>query len=72
VLALTTRNAGEITLALDGRLVRFDRPLRVSHNGKTQVVEVRPSLIALCRSMRERGDPQLAFTCTVTLPTAKK
>jgi hypothetical protein len=68
---LATRNVAQIDLHLDARLVRFDRPLKVSRDGKTQTVTIRPSLLTLCRSLLERGDPELAWTCAVSLPAAK-
>ncbi len=63
-----TRNLAKFDLDLDGRLVRFDRPLRVSVDGKEQVLTVAPRFRTLCESMQERGDPELAFTCRVRLP----
>jgi hypothetical protein len=69
---ITTRNVQRFDLSLDSRLVDFDKPLRVSIDGKTQVLKVRPSFLTLCQSLRERGDPQLAFTCRVTLESEKK
>src|SRR5205823_6392303 len=69
---ITTHGVKQFSLGLDGRLVSFDRPLRVTLDGKTQAVEVRPSFRTLCRSMLERGDPELAFTCQVRLDAGKK
>jgi predicted esterase len=66
-VTLTTRGVEQAELWLDGRLVRFDRPLRVVADGKTREVPIRPSLATLCRSLLERGDPELAFTCLVTV-----
>jgi predicted esterase len=66
---LTTRNVEQVDLHLDSRLVRFNRPLRLVRDGKTQTVTVRASLLTLCRALLERGDPVLAWTCTV--PAAK-
>jgi transglutaminase-like putative cysteine protease/pimeloyl-ACP methyl ester carboxylesterase len=70
-VVITTKNVKEFSLELDGRLVRFDRPLRVTLNGKQQSVEIRPSLLTLCRSMAARGDPELACTCEVKLTPIK-
>jgi hypothetical protein len=69
---ITTRGVKEFTLGLDGRLVDVGRPLRVTLNGKEQVVKLRPALRTLCRSMARRGDPQLAFTCRVGLKVEEK
>jgi pimeloyl-ACP methyl ester carboxylesterase len=71
-VTLTTRNVEEVELSLDGRLVRFDRPLRVTRDGQAQEVAIRPSLATLCRSMAERGDPDLACTCRVTVRAPKR
>lgn len=66
-VTLTTRKVDRLELYLDTRLVRFDKPLRVSLNGKDREVKIAPSLAALCRSMAQRGDPQQACTCIVPL-----
>jgi hypothetical protein len=69
---ITTHGVKQFALDLDGRLVSFDRPLRVTLNGKTRVVGARPSFLTLCRSVLERGDPELAFTCQVRLDAGTK
>ena len=68
---IVTHDIKDFDLDLDGRLVAFDRPLHLSVDGKERTIEVRPSLLALCRSMRERGDPELACTCRVRLKGKK-
>ena len=65
---VTTRKVEKLALYLDARLVRFDRPLAMTLNGKKQEVKIVPSLAALCRTMSQRGDPQLAYSCRVRLP----
>jgi transglutaminase-like putative cysteine protease/predicted esterase len=69
---VTTRKVEKLALYLDARLVRFDKPLSVSLNGKKQEVKIVPSLAALCRTMSQRGDPQLASTCVVELVPEKE
>jgi len=64
---ITTRNAKEFALSFDSRLVAFDKPLQIALDGKTQSVKVRPSFATLCRSILQRGDPELACTCAVHL-----
>ncbi len=71
-VTVTTRGVETFALDLDGRLISFDKPLRVRVDGEEQVVEVRPRLVTLCRSMLERGDPRLAYTCQVALKAKKK
>jgi pimeloyl-ACP methyl ester carboxylesterase len=71
-ITVTTRGVETFHLDLDSRLVSFGKPLRVRVDGEEQVVEVRPRLLTLCRSMAERGDPRLASTCQVTLKAKKK
>jgi hypothetical protein len=63
-----TRNVRQFELDLDGRLVAFDRPLRVFVDGKEQVVPIAPQFRTLCESVQERGDPELAFTCRLRWP----
>jgi predicted esterase len=65
---ITTRNLGKFHLNLDGRLIAFDRPLEITLDGKKQTIKMQPQFATLCRSMLERGDPELAYTCVVTLP----
>jgi hypothetical protein len=62
---ITARTVEQVEVHLDARLVRFDRPLKVLVEGKKKSVAIAPSLLTLCRSMQERGDPELAWTCTV-------
>jgi pimeloyl-ACP methyl ester carboxylesterase len=66
---ITTRNAKQFELHLDRRLIAYDKPLEVTVNAKTQTIKVRPRFLTLCQSLRERGDPELAFTCRVIQPT---
>jgi hypothetical protein len=67
----TTKKVARLELHLDGRLVGFGKPLTVSLNGKRKEVAIKPSLLVLCRSMAERGDPELAYTCVVGLEVEK-
>ena len=69
---ITTQNAKQFDLNLDGRLVNFDNPLRVVVDGKTQEMKVRPSLLTLCQSIIQRGDIQLSYNCRVHLDVEKK
>jgi transglutaminase-like putative cysteine protease/predicted esterase len=64
---ITTHGVKEFDLGLDGRLVDFAKPLRVVLDGKTREVAIRPSFRTLCESLRERGDPEMAYTCRVRL-----
>jgi predicted esterase len=64
-LAITTTKMEEFTLDLDARLVRYNQPLTITHNGKTTEATLRPSLRVLCESLLERGDPRLARACRV-------
>jgi predicted esterase len=69
---ITTRNAKQFDLDLDGRLVSFDKPLVVSLNGAKSEHTLRPRLLTLCQTMQKRGDPELAFTCRVRIEADKK
>jgi hypothetical protein len=71
-VTVTTRGVEQAQLYLDGRLVRFDRPLSLTVDGKAQAATIHPSLATLCRSLMERGDPELAFTCRVELAVPKR
>jgi pimeloyl-ACP methyl ester carboxylesterase len=71
-VTITTHNVGEFCLGLDGRLINLSKPLRVVLDGKSQSVTPKPSLVTLCRSMLERGDPKLAYVCEVRLNAVKK
>jgi predicted esterase/transglutaminase-like putative cysteine protease len=67
-VSVTAQNVGAFDLDLDSRLVAFDRPLRVSVDGKVRVLDIAPHFLTLCRSLLERGDPELAWTCQIRLP----
>ena len=64
---ISTRNVKQFDLCLDERLVTFGGPLRLTLDGKTRMLEVKPRFETLCASLVERGDPELAFTCRVRL-----
>jgi hypothetical protein len=64
---VTTRGVKQFELALDGRLISWDKPLRVTIDGKEQTLTARPSFRTLCQTLAERGDPQLAFSWRVRL-----
>jgi predicted esterase len=69
---LQTRKVEKLELYLDARLVDFGKPLAVTLNGKASEVKITPALATLCRTMAERGDPNLASTCVVSLAPAKE
>jgi len=58
---IATRKVKQFELHLDSRLVNFDGPVKVEINGKNLEIRARPGLLGLCRSLLERGDPELAF-----------
>jgi hypothetical protein len=66
-LKLLSRKVQEFDVYLDGRLVTYGQPLRVTHNDYQLKVELRPRLLTLCQSLLVRGDPRLAFACRVRL-----
>jgi pimeloyl-ACP methyl ester carboxylesterase len=62
-------NVEALNLYLDERLVDFSKPVVVSVNGQEVVNRMlKPSLSTLCRTLEERGDPELAFTVKGPLP----
>ncbi len=69
---IKTREVKQLTLGLDGRLVSFESPLKVTLNGTTQSLTAKPGFVTLCRSMQRRGDPSLAHSCEITLECDKK
>jgi hypothetical protein len=71
-VTLTTKNVEQLVLNLDQRLADFGKPLRVTWNGRTRELTIRPQLATLCQALLERGDPELAFTCRVPLTAAKQ
>jgi hypothetical protein len=66
-LTITTRGVGQLVAGLDGRLVHYDKPLRLTLNGTISEVTLRPSLQTLCESLLERGDAARAFTVQLRL-----
>jgi hypothetical protein len=69
---ITTHNVSRFDLNLDGRLVAFGRPLRVSVDGNVQEVPVAPRFRTLCQALLDRGDPRLAWTCQVRLKADRR
>jgi hypothetical protein len=72
VLDTNTLRLGAATVShaeawLDARSVDIRQPLHVVDGERRSDVPLRPSLATLCRTLQERGDPQLAATCIVTL-----
>ena len=65
-ITLTATNATSAAVYLDRRLADLSRPVEVVVNGKASTLTLHPSLLTLCQTMRDRGDPGLAFT--VELP----
>ncbi len=70
-LDITTHDVKAVDVNLDSRLIAFDKPLRIRLNGDPHVVTPQPSLLTLCQTLLERGDPRLAFTYRLHLDTAK-
>lgn len=64
---VTTKKVQELSLHLDSRLIDFQKPLRLTCDGKERTTEVHPQFLTLCRSLSERGDPMLAWTCEVNV-----
>ena len=71
-LEINTHLVGEFAVHLDSRLVDFDKALVLVVNGHKETLKIKPSLLALCQSIVQRGDPELAFTCTIPLHGDKK
>jgi predicted esterase len=69
---ITTHQVKEFAVHLDSRLVDFDKALLLVVNGHKETLRIKPSMLALCESMMQRGDPELAFTCTIRLHGNKK
>ncbi len=67
----TTTNVTAAAVMLDSRLVDFSKPITLGLNGKTSTLKVQPSLLILCQSLIERGDPELAFCARIDLPLGK-
>lgn len=67
VVEVRTTGRNQVTLWLDERNVDPGRPLQVDFNGQTQEVELKPSLAALCDSLWDRRDRNLAGTIRIEL-----
>ncbi len=71
-VTITTKGVRTAVLNLDRRLVDGKEPLEIRINGERSSVTVVPSFVTLCRTLLERGDPQLAFSCQVALAAGKE
>ncbi len=56
------------SIYLDERLIDFDRPVILQVEGEEYKLKVKASLKTLCRTLLERGDPELAFSCSIEIP----
>lgn len=65
----THRGVARFSVLLDERLVDFDRPVVVEHDGREERLSVQPKIAALSRTLLERGDPALAFSCRIDFTT---
>jgi pimeloyl-ACP methyl ester carboxylesterase len=61
-VTLTATKAVTAFVLLDSRLVDFARPVTFDINGKISTRKLKPSLLTLCQTLAERGDPGLAFS----------
>jgi pimeloyl-ACP methyl ester carboxylesterase len=64
-------DVAEVELWLDARTVDLTQPLRVQSAPLDAEFAPAPSLRTLCRTMAERGDPQLAASWVLPLPAAQ-
>lgn len=62
---VTTAGVRAANLLVDSRLIDFKQPLILEVNGRQTTCRVKPSLLTLCQTLLERGDPQLAFSARV-------
>lgn len=67
-VTIVTKNVRSAHVSLDARLVNLGKPVTLEVNGKTREVRVQPRLRTLCASLLERGDPDLAFSASLTVP----
>lgn len=72
-VTVTTKGPVEMAAVfLDGRLVDFNNPVILEVNGRrSKPVKLRPSLRVLCETLIRRGDPELAFTARLDLPSGE-
>jgi transglutaminase-like putative cysteine protease/pimeloyl-ACP methyl ester carboxylesterase len=64
-IVVTTTNVVAANVLLDSRLIDFKRPVVLEVNGRKTTRKLQPSLVTLCQTLMERGDPELAFTARV-------
>jgi pimeloyl-ACP methyl ester carboxylesterase len=69
VVVTTGTNATAATVLLDSRLVNFRQPVVLEVNGTASTHTVRPRLRTLCATLQRRGDPELAFTAELPIPS---
>ena len=68
----TTGGVTNATVFLDERLINFARPVNIEFNGqRLKAKKIQPSLRTLCETLARRGDPELAFTARLDLPSDK-
>src|SRR5438093_7626737 len=67
ITVATTTNVTSVSLLLDSRLIDFKKPVTLEVNSKRSKRQLKPSLLTLCQTLVERGDPELAFAAKIDL-----
>ncbi len=67
ITVTTTPDVKSAAVLLDSRLIDLSVPVDLTVNGKHSELRPTPSLRTLCETLRERGDPERAFTVRVDL-----
>jgi len=71
VVTLTTKKLDSIGIYLDERLADLAKPMRIVANGREVTRKVAPSLLTLCETLAERGDPGYSFSVRIALEIEK-
>ncbi|MBI2806142.1 MAG: hypothetical protein HYX68_14265 [Planctomycetes bacterium] len=64
-IRIAAEKVEQLSLWLDHRLVKTNRPLKLTVNGTTTSHKLTPALATLCESLVRRGDIHLAASCRV-------
>ena len=67
ITVTSSTNVAAASVLLDSRLIDFKKPLTLEVNGKSSKRQLKPSLLTLCQTLVDRGDPELAFTAKIDL-----
>jgi len=71
VVTLTSGNLQSIGVYLDERLIDLAKPVKIVANDRETPHKATPTMLTLCETLAERGDPEYMFTARISVELEK-